>query len=58
MGKVINGIRKEMSEFKKFAMKDNVITLAIGVIIGVAFKDLVDALVKKCIHSPYWFSYC
>ena len=55
MGKIIKGIRKEMSEFKKFAMKDNVITLAIGVIIGVAFKDLVDALVKNVFTPPIGF---
>lgn len=55
MGKILKGIRKELNEFKKFAMKDNAITLAIGVIIGVAFKDLVDALVKNVFTPPIGF---
>ena len=34
-----------MSEFKPFAMKGNVLDLAIGVIIGVAFGAIVTSLV-------------
>ena len=33
------------SEFKQFAMKGNVIDLAVGVIIGVAFGKIVDSIV-------------
>jgi len=36
-------------EFKAFAFKGNVIDLAVGVIIGVAFAKIVDALVKHMI---------
>lgn len=36
-------------EFKKFALKGNVIDLAIGVIIGAAFGKIVDSLVKHVI---------
>ncbi|MEF7616479.1 large conductance mechanosensitive channel protein MscL [Aquincola sp. MAHUQ-54] len=38
-----------MSEFKAFAMKGNVIDLAVGVIIGAAFGKIVDSLVKDVI---------
>ncbi len=34
-----------MSEFKSFAMKGNVMDLAVGVIIGGAFGKIVDSLV-------------
>jgi large conductance mechanosensitive channel len=37
------------SEFKDFAMKGNVIDLAVGVIIGGAFGRIVDSLVKDII---------
>ena len=36
-------------EFKKFAMRGNVIDLAVGVIIGAAFGKIVDSLVKDLI---------
>ena len=38
-----------MSEFKEFAMKGNVVDLAVGVIIGAAFGKIVDSLVKDLI---------
>jgi len=38
-----------MQEFKKFAMKGNVIDLAVGVIIGAAFSKIVDSLVNDVI---------
>jgi len=38
-----------MKEFKDFAVKGNVMDLAIGVIIGGAFGKIVDALVKSVI---------
>ena len=37
------------SEFKDFAMKGNVMDLAVGVIIGAAFGKIVDSLVKDLI---------
>jgi large conductance mechanosensitive channel len=36
-------------EFKAFALKGNVIDLAVGVIIGAAFAKIVDSLVKHII---------
>ena len=38
-----------LEEFKQFALKGNVIDLAIGVIIGAAFAKIVDSLVKHLI---------
>ena len=38
-----------LQEFKKFAMRGNVVDLAIGVIIGVAFGKIVDLLVNDII---------
>ena len=36
-----------MSEFRDFAMRGNVVDLAVGVIIGGAFGKIVSALVDK-----------
>lgn len=38
-----------LDEFKAFAFKGNVVDLAIGVIIGGAFHNLIDSLVKNVI---------
>lgn len=38
-----------LKEFKEFAMKGNVLDLAIGVVIGAAFGKIVDSLVKDLI---------
>lgn len=38
-----------LEEFKNFALKGNVVDLAIGVIIGAAFGKIVDSLVKHII---------
>jgi large conductance mechanosensitive channel len=40
------------SEFKEFAMKGNVVDLAIGVIIGGAFGKIVSSLVGDVIMPP------
>jgi large conductance mechanosensitive channel len=37
------------SEFRAFALKGNVVDLAVGVIIGAAFGKIVDSLVKDLI---------
>lgn len=44
-------MKKFFKEFKKFALKGNVVDLAVGVIIGAAFKAIVDSLVGDII-SP------
>ncbi len=38
-----------VKEFREFAVKGNVIDLAVGVIIGAAFAKIVDSLVKDVI---------
>lgn len=45
-------MKKVLSEFKEFAMRGNVIDLAVGVIIGTAFSKIVDSLVNDIIMPP------
>ena len=40
------------SEFKEFAMKGNVIDLAVGVVIGASFGKIVNSLVADIIMPP------
>src|SRR5215831_1391872 len=40
------------SEFKEFAMKGNVIDLAVGVVIGAAFGKIVSSIVGDLIMPP------
>lgn len=46
-------MRKFFQEFKNFAIKGNLIDIAIGVIIGTAFNNVVNVLVKKVIMPPF-----
>ena len=41
-----------LSEFKEFAMRGNVIDLAVGVIIGAAFAPIVSTLVENIVMPP------
>lgn len=41
-----------LDEFKKFAMRGNVIDMAVGIIIGAAFGTIVQSLVKDVIMPP------
>ena len=41
-----------ISEFKAFAMRGNVIDLAVGVVIGAAFGKIVGSLVDNVIMPP------
>ena len=43
---------KMIQEFKAFAMRGNVVDLAVGVIIGAAFGNIVNSLVKDMIMPP------
>lgn len=40
------------SEFKEFAMKGNVIDLAVGVVIGAAFGKIVTSVVEDIVMPP------
>ncbi len=44
--------KKTLEEFKNFAIKGNVIDMAIGIIIGSAFGKIVSSLVKDIIMPP------
>jgi large conductance mechanosensitive channel len=46
------GERVMLKEFRDFAMKGNVVDLAIGVIIGAAFGTIVSSLVDDIIMPP------
>ncbi len=46
-----------MSEFKEFALKGNVMDLAVGVIIGAAFGKIVDSLVGKLVGGLDFSNY-
>ena len=41
-----------MQEFKEFAMKGNVVDLAVGVIIGIAFGKIVTSMVNDILMPP------
>lgn len=43
-------MKKFLKEFKEFALKGNVLDLAVGVIIGAAFKDIVTSLTDNFIN--------
>ncbi|EAA1662564.1 large conductance mechanosensitive channel protein MscL, partial [Shigella boydii] len=41
-----------IKEFREFAMRGNVVDLAVGVIIGAAFGKIVSSLVADIIMPP------
>mgnify|MGYP000456934534 CR=1 FL=1 len=41
-----------MSEFKKFAMKGNVVDMAVGIVIGAAFGKIVSSFVNDILMPP------
>ena len=41
-----------MSEFKEFAMRGNVVDMAVGIIIGAAFGKIVSSFVSDVIMPP------
>lgn len=43
---------KLIQEFKEFALKGNMIDIAIGVVIGASFNKVVDVLVKEVFLPP------
>ncbi len=51
MEKEIKGIKKFFEEFKAFAMRGNVLDMAVGVVVGSAFTAIVNSLVVDII-SP------
>jgi len=45
-------MKKTFQEFKKFALRGNVLDMAIGIIIGAAFGKIVNSLVQDVIMPP------
>src|SRR5437762_11533323 len=43
---VARGVGRELGGFEKFLLRGNVVDLAVGVVIGAAFGNVVQALVK------------
>lgn len=43
---------KFLQEFKEFAVKGNMIDMAVGIVIGTAFNAVVDVLVKQVVMPP------
>lgn len=41
-----------VSEFRTFAVKGNMVDMAVGIVIGAAFTKVVDSLVKDIIMPP------
>jgi large conductance mechanosensitive channel len=51
-GQIKKGRAAMLKEFKEFAMKGNVLDMAIGIIVGVAFGKIVTSLVNDIIMPP------
>ena len=45
-------IKNFLNEFKTFAMRGNVMDMAVGIIIGAAFGKIVSSLVEDVIMPP------
>ena len=43
---------KFIKKFKEFAIKGNMIEMAVGIVIGALFNSVVDVLVKNVLLSP------
>ena len=44
--------KNALNEFKTFALKGNVLDMAVGIIIGASFGKIVDSLVKDVLMPP------
>ena len=53
---IFDGLKYEtmklFKEFKDFAVKGNMMDMAVGIIIGAAFNKVIDVLVKKVLLPP------
>jgi len=45
-------LMKFIKEFKEFAIKGNMIEMAVGIVIGASFNSVVDVLVKNVLLPP------
>ena len=51
-------MKKFLQEFKEFAMRGNMIDMAVGIIIGAAFGKIVSSLVADVIMPPLGLRSC
>lgn len=49
---MLSFLKKNLDEFKTFAVRGNVIDMAVGIIIGAAFGKIVDSMVKDIVMPP------
>ena len=49
---MFNWLKNGLNEFKTFAMRGNVIDMAVGIIIGAAFGKVIDSMVKDIFMPP------
>jgi len=49
---MFNWLKNSLNEFKTFAMRGNVIDMAVGIIIGAAFGKVIDSMVKDVFMPP------
>ena len=49
---MLDFLKRQLSEFKAFAVRGNVIDMAVGIIIGAAFGKIVDSMVNDVIMPP------
>ncbi len=45
-------VKRNLNEFKTFAVKGNVVDMAVGIIIGAAFSNIVNSMVKDIVMPP------
>ncbi len=45
-------MKRFIEEFKNFAIKGNMVDMAIGIIIGTSFNAVINSLVTKVIMPP------
>ncbi len=49
---MLERLKRNLGEFKEFAVKGNVIDMAVGIIIGAAFGNVVNSVVNDVIMPP------
>ena len=49
---MLERLKRNLGEFKVFAVKGNVIDMAVGIIIGAAFGNVVNSIVNDVIMPP------
>jgi len=47
--------KKVLKKFKDFTTKENILSAAVGIMMGTALKDLIDSLVNDIISPPIGF---